>query len=55
MSTQECKLSNILGPPIATFVRNCYNDPPRLFVLSGNELLFHEGTAQEDPTTMAVY
>ena len=42
-------------PPIATFVRNCYNIPARLFVLGGKELLSHEGTTQGDPTAMAIY
>ena len=42
-------------PPIATFVRNCYNVPARLFVLGGKELLSHEDTTQEDPAAMAIY
>ena len=42
-------------PPIATFVRNCYNVPARLFALGGKELLFHEGTTQWDPTAMEIY
>ena len=33
-------------PPIATFVRNCYNVPARLFLLGGKELESHEGTTQ---------
>ena len=41
-------------PPIANYVRNCYNVPPRLFVLSGKEVL-HEGTAQVYPTALAIY
>ena len=35
-------------------MRNCYNVPPRLFVLSGKEVL-HEGTAQGYPTSLAIY
>ena len=42
-------------PPIATFVRNCYNAPARLFVLGGKELLSCEGTTQGDPIAMAIY
>ena len=42
-------------PPIATFVRNCYNVPARLFVLGDKELLSHEGTTQGDPIAMAIY
>ena len=42
-------------PPIATFVRNYYNVPARLFVLGGKELLPHEGTTHGDLTAMVVY
>ena len=42
-------------PPIATFVRICYNVPARLFVVGGKEFLSHEDTTQEDPTAMAIY
>ena len=42
-------------PPIANFVRNCYNVPARLFVLGGKELLSHKDTIQGDPTVMAIY
>ena len=34
---------------------NCYIVPARPFVLGGKELLFHEGTTQGVPTTMAIY
>ena len=42
-------------PPIANFVRNCYNVPAKLFVLGGKEFLSHEGTTEGDPTAMAIY
>ena len=44
-----------IGPLIATFERNCYNVPARLFVLGGNELLPHGGTTQGDLKAMAIY
>ena len=50
-----CITSNIYCPPIATFVRNCYNVRARLFVLGVKELLSHEDTTQGDPTAMAIY
>ena len=40
---------------IATFVRNCYHVPARLFALGGTELLCHKGATQGDPTAMAIY
>ena len=46
---------SILCPIIATFVRNCYNVPARLFILGGKEILSKEGTTQGDPTAMAAY
>ena len=42
-------------PPVATFVHKCYNVPARIFVLGGKELLSHEGNAQADPISMAIY
>ena len=42
-------------PPIATFVRNCYNVPARLLLLSGKELVSHEGITQGDPTVITMY
>lgn len=54
---RKALLHNIkyICPPLATFVRNCYNVPARLFVLGGKELQSNEGTTQGDPTAMAVY
>ena len=45
----------VLCPIIATFVKNCYNVPARLFVIGGKELLSKEGTTQGDPTAMGAY
>ena len=45
----------LLCPPIATFVRYCYNVPERLFILGGKELLSQEGTTQGDPTATEVF
>ncbi|XP_028416582.1 uncharacterized protein LOC114540659 [Dendronephthya gigantea] len=44
-----------LCPPMATYIRNCYNTPSRLFVLGGTELLSSERTTQGDPLAMPVY
>lgn len=44
-----------LCPPMATYIRNCYSTPSRLFVLGGTEILSSEGTTQGDPLAMPVY
>ena len=45
----------IICPEIAIFVVNCYQEPARLFVMGGLEILSLEGTTQGDPTAMPVY
>ena len=45
----------IICPPIAKYVRNCYNLPSRLFIIGGGEIRSTEGTTQGDPTAMAIY
>ena len=45
----------IVCPPLATFVRNCYAENLRLFVIGGVEISSKEGTIQGDPAAMAVY
>ena len=54
---REAFLRNIfiICPVIATFVRNCYGLPSRLFVIGGSEILSSEGTTQGDPIAMAIY
>ena len=44
-----------LCPQMATYVRNCYGHPSRLFVAGGKELLSAEGTTQGDPLAMPAY
>ena len=44
-----------LCPPMATYVRNCYAKPSRLFIAGGKELKSSEGTTQGDPTAMPAY
>ena len=45
----------IICPEISTFIRNCYQEPARLFVVGGIEIQSCEGTTQGDPTAMYVY
>ena len=45
----------IICPPIATYVRNCYNLPSRLFTIGGTEIPSSEGTTQGDSTAMSIY
>ena len=42
-------------PPMATYIRNCYQKPSRLFIAGGKELLSAEGTTQGDPAAMPAY
>ena len=44
-------LNNIryICPPLATYIRNCYIAPSRLFVTGGKEIKSSEGTTQGDP------
>ena len=46
---------SITCPPIAIYVKNCYQTPARLFVIGGEEILSKEGTTQGDPLGMAIY
>ena len=46
---------NILCPEIATFIKNCYQQPARLFVVGGVEIQSREGTTQGAPSSMYVY
>ena len=45
----------IICPTIATFVRNCYTVPTRLFAIGVREIFSEERTAQGDPLGMAIY
>ena len=45
----------IVCPPLATFIRNCYAERLRLFVVGGVEISSNEGTTQGDPVAMAIY
>ena len=40
---------------MATYVRNCYRNPSRLFVAGGKEIKSAEGTTQGDPLAMPAY
>ena len=40
--------------PIATYVRNCYIFPSRLFIITGTEIPSSEGTTQVDTTAMSI-
>jgi len=46
---------SISCPSIATFVKNCYQTPARLFVIGEQELGSREGTTQGDPLGIAIY
>ena len=46
---------NIICPEIATYVKNCYIRPARLFITGGKELSSQEGTTQGDPIAMGMY
>ena len=54
---RKALLHNIgyLCPPMATYLRNCYQKPSRLFIAGGKELQSAEGTTQGDPTAMPAY
>ena len=42
-------------PPMATYIRNCYSTPSRLFIAGGAELESAEGATQGDPLAMPGY
>ena len=42
-------------PPMATYIKNCYSTPSRLFVLVGTEIMSTEETRQGDPLAMPAY
>ena len=44
-----------ISPLIATYIIDCYATPSSLFIVSGGEILFSEGTTQGDPTAMGAY
>ena len=44
-----------LYPPMAIYIRNCYNTPSRLSVLGGTEISSSEGTKQGDALAPPVY
>ena len=44
-----------LCPPMATYIRNCYQKPSRLFIAGGKELKSTEGATQGAPTAMPAY
>ena len=54
---RETLLHNIryLCPTLATYVRNCYRTPARLFVTGGVEIASSEGTTQGDTVAMPSY
>ena len=45
----------IISLPIATYVRNCYTLPSRLFIIGRTEIPSSEGTTQGDPTALSIY
>ena len=54
---RKAMLHNVeyLCPPLATYLKNCYVKPSRLFIAGGKELMSAEGTTQGDPTAMPAY
>ena len=54
---REAMLNNVqyICPPLATYIRNCYKTPSRLFIAGGVELSSAEGTTQGDPSAMPSY
>jgi hypothetical protein len=54
---RKALLHNIgyLCAPMATYIKNCYQKPSRLFISGGKELKSAEGTTQGDPTAMPAY
>ena len=46
---------DIIFPPIAKYIPNCYNLPYRLFITSGREIQSTKGAPQDDPNAMAIY
>ena len=54
---REAMLHDIryLCPPLATYVRNCYRNPSRLYIAGGGEISSAEGSTQGDPSAMPAY
>ena len=54
---RKALLHNIgyLCAPMATYIKNCYQKPSRLFIAGGKELKSAEGTTQGDLTAMPAY
>ena len=54
---RQAALHNVprLCPALAKVFVNTYQEPIRLFVTGGGEILSHEGTCQGDPLAMAIY
>ena len=45
----------VVYPAVSIYVKNCYINPSRLFIIGGHELTSSEGTTQGDPIAMAIY
>ena len=56
-SNRRVLLHNIgyICPAMATYFRNCYDTPSRLFINGGKEIASSEGTTQGDPFAMPTY
>ena len=54
-SFHHLKHHDYLCPPIAIYLKSCYQIPARLFISVGREIKSAEGTTQGDPTAMPGY